>query len=260
MQFNNLECKTENNIATVTINRPKSLNALNRETLEEIISCFAELEDDPEIAAVIITGAGEKAFIAGADISYMHEFDALEGREFGMLGHRAMDAIEGFSRPVIAAVNGFALGGGCELALSCDIRIASENAKFGQPEVSLGVTPGFGGSQRLPRLVGKGHACELLFTGKIIDAGEAGRIGLVNRVVPLENLLKECEDIAVQISQKGPVAVKLCKELVNDGMELDLARACRLEADLFGLCFANEDQKEGMNAFLQKRAPDFKGK
>ena len=224
MQFTNIICEIEKSVATVTINRPKALNALNRETLEELICCFSELHKDSTVLAVIITGAGEKAFIAGADISYMHQFDVLAGRQFGRLGQKAMAVVETFSRPVIAAVNGFALGGGCELSLACDIRIASENAKFGQPEVSLGVTPGFGGSQRLPRLVGKGLASELLYTGDIIDAGEACRIGLVNRVVPLSQLMSECIRIAEKISAKGPVAVKLCKELVNGGMEMDLAR------------------------------------
>lgn len=259
MQFTNILCEIEKSTATITINRPKALNALNRETLEEIITCFGELDKNSAILAVIITGVGEKAFIAGADISYMHQFDVLAAREFGRLGHEAMAAIETFSRPVIAAVNGFALGGGCELSLACDLRIASENAKFGQPEVNLGVIPGFGGSQRLPRLVGKGLASELLYTGDIINAEEACRIGLVNRVVPLPQLLPECLGIAEKISQKGPVAVKFCKELVNSGMEMDLTRACMYEADLFGMCFASEDQKEGMKAFLDKRTPEFKG-
>ncbi len=259
MQYTNILCEREQATAIITVNRPSALNALNRQTLEEIISCFSELAEDRTVMAVIITGSGEKAFIAGADISYMHEFDALEAREFGRLGQRAMATIETFERPVIAAVNGFALGGGCELCLACDIRIASENARFGQPEVNLGVTPGFGGSQRLPRLVGKGPASELIFTGDIIDAGEACRIGLVNRVVPLADLLSECRRISEKIARKGPVAVKLCKELVNSGLEMDLARACMYEADLFAMCFASADQKEGMKAFLEKRQPEFKG-
>jgi enoyl-CoA hydratase len=171
-----------------------------------------------------------------------------------------MKVIEMCSRPVIAAVNGFALGGGCELALACDIRICSENAKFGQPEVNLGVIPGFGGTQRLSRLIGKGLASELLFTGDMIDAEEAQRVGLVNRVVPLEQLLDECRKIAEKIAMRGPVAVRICKEVVRDGMEMDLARACQHEADLFGVCFASQDQKEGMKAFLEKREPRFTGK
>jgi len=259
MQFDNIQCEIRKSTAVVTINRPEALNALNRQTLEEIISCFGELGKDSSVLGVIMTGSGDKAFIAGADISYMHGFDALAAREFGRLGQEAMAVIESFQRPVIAAVNGFALGGGCELALACDFRIASENAKFGQPEVNLGVTPGFGGSQRLPRLVGKGLASELLYTGDIIDAGEACRIGLVNRIVPQSQLMDECFAVAKKISMKGPVAVKLCKELVSSGMEMDLARACMYEADLFAMCFTSEDQKEGMTAFLEKRPPEFKG-
>ncbi len=259
MKFTNILCEIEKSTATVTVNRPKALNALNRETLEEIISCFNELAQDSRVLAVIITGSGEKSFVAGADISYMHQFDAFAARELGRLGQKAMSTIETFPRPVIAAVNGFALGGGCELCLACDIRIASENAKFGQPEVNLGVPPGFGGTQRLPRLVGKGAACELLYAGDIIDAREAFRIGLVNRVVPLSQLMSECQGIAEKISMKAPIAVKLCKELVNSGLEMDLSRACRYEADLFAMCFASADQKEGMKAFLEKRAPEFKG-
>jgi len=260
MQLENVIYEIENSTAVITISRPKALNALNRDTLNELIDCFNKIEEDSSIMAVIITGAGEKSFIAGADISYMNEFNALEGRDFGSLGHKVMRAIEVCSRPVIAAVNGFALGGGCELALACDIRIASENAKFGQPEVNLGVIPGFGGTQRLPRLIGKGLASELLFTGDIIDAQEADRIGLVNRVVALDQLMAECKKIAHKIAMRGPVAVRICKEAVRDGMEMDLARACRHEADLFGVCFASQDQKEGMKAFLEKREPSFSGK
>lgn len=260
MQMNNLTCEKQNGTAVVTISRPKALNALNRETLEELLACFQMLEDDDAVVAVILTGEGEKAFVAGADISFMQQLNGLEGREFGKLGHRVMSAIEGFSRPVIAAVNGFALGGGCELAMACDFRIASENARFGQPEVNLGVIPGFGGTQRLPRLVGRGPAMELILTGDMIDAAEACRIGLVNRVVPLEQLLPECLGIAEKINQKGPLAIRLCKEAVATGLEMDIARACQYEADLFGLCFSSEDQKEGMQAFLEKRAAHFTGK
>ncbi len=256
--MNNLLCEVKDNIALVTINRPKSLNALNPETLEELHTCFTELAGTAELVGVIITGAGEKAFVAGADISAMQDYGALEGRELGRLGHRVMDAVAGFEKPVIAAVNGFALGGGCELALACDIRICSENAKFGQPEVNLGVIPGFGGTQRLPRLVGSGHALELLLTGDMIGAEEACRIGLVNRVVAQDQLIDECMTVMQKISSKGPLAVKLCKEVVRSGMEMDIARACRYEADLFGVCFAGEDQKEGMQAFLEKRKPVFK--
>jgi enoyl-CoA hydratase len=258
--MNNVSYTMEGKTALVTIDRPKALNALNPETLAELLQLFSELAENDELVGVILTGAGEKAFVAGADISAMQHYDALAGREFGKLGHRVMSVIEQFPKPVIAAVNGFALGGGCELALACDIRICSENAKFGQPEVNLGVIPGFGGTQRLPRLVGKGHGFELLFTGDMIDAQEACRIGLVNRVVALEQLLPECLGIMEKIAQKGPVAIALCKEVVRAGMEMDSDRACQYEADLFGVCFASDDQKEGMKAFLEKRVPQFTGK
>lgn len=258
--MNNVSYTMEGMTALVTIDRPRALNALNPETLAELLELFSELAENDELVGVILTGAGEKAFVAGADISAMQHYDALAGREFGKLGHKVMSAIEQFPKPVIAAVNGFALGGGCELALACDIRICSENAKFGQPEVNLGVIPGFGGTQRLPRLVGKGHGFELLFTGDMIDAKEACRIGLVNRVVALEQLLPECLGIMEKIAQKGPVAIALCKEVVRAGMEMDSNRACQYEADLFGICFASDDQKEGMKAFLEKRVPQFTGK
>lgn len=244
-------------VATLTINRPKSLNALNRETLEEMLTCLRELGEDRSVQVLIITGAGEKAFVAGADISFMQGLNPDEGKVFGRLGHAVARAIENLPQPVIAAVNGFALGGGCELALACDIRLASDNAKFGQPEVNLGIIPGFGGTQRLPRLIGKGLANELLFSGKIIDATEASRIGLVNRVVSQEKLMAECRELALLICSRGPSAVRLCKEVVNNGMEMDLNRACSYEADLFALCFAGGEQKEGMAAFLEKRPPKF---
>jgi len=260
MQFNNIEKKVKGGIVTITINRPKVFNALNYDTLKELLACFTDIGKSKDIHAVIITGSGEKAFIAGADISFMGELDAHEAREFGILGHEVMDVIENLPQPVIAAVNGFALGGGCELALACDIRLASEKAQFGQPEVNLGVLPGFGSTQRLPRLVGKGHATELLFSGKMISAEEACRIGLVNRVIGEGKLLEECTILAEMIVAKAPVAVRLCKEAVNNGLEMDLARGCSYEANLFGLCFVSKDQKEGMKAFLEKRAPQFTGK
>ena len=260
MEYKNILLGKDQGIATLTINRPKSLNALNKETLEEILACCKELGEDRSVQVVIITGAGEKAFVAGADISFMQKLDSLGGRVFARLGHSVARTIENLPQPVIAAVNGFALGGGCELAIACDIRLASENAKFGQPEVNLGVIPGFGGTQRLPRLIGKGLANELLFSGNIIDAAEACRIGLVNRVVPQEKLMDECRELALKICSRGPAAVRLCKEVVNNGMEMDLNRACSYEADLFGLCFASDEQKEGMTAFLEKRTPNFQAK
>lgn len=258
--MNNLLCEIDNNIGLVTVNRPKSLNALNPETLIELEALFRELAQKDELTGVILTGAGDKAFVAGADISAMQDYDVLAGREFGRLGHRALNAVAALPQPVIGAINGFALGGGCELALACDIRICSENARFGQPEVNLGVIPGFGGTQRLPRLVGTGQALELMLTGDMIDAQEACRIGLVNRVVAQDELIDHCFGIMEKIGQKGPLAIKLCKEAVQSGMEMDLARACRYEADLFSVCFASADQSEGMKAFLEKRKAEFIGK
>ena len=260
MEFNNLLLDQKEMVAVITINRPKALNALNFETLMEMRACLAELRQDAAVRVVIITGAGEKAFVAGADISYMQNLDPTAGKAFGKLGHEVMNTIENFPKPVIAAVNGFALGGGCELAMSCDIRMAAQNAKFGQPEVNLGIIPGFGGTQRLPRLVGKGLANELIFSGNIIDAEEACRIGLVNRVYPADQLLAECRALATKIATRGPGAVRLCKEAINNGLEMDLARACTYEADLFAQCFSSLDQKEGMSAFLEKRAPNFQDK
>ena len=257
MDMNNIVVEKENQIATVTINRPKALNALNKDVLLELLCCFQGLAEDLETKVVIITGAGEKAFVAGADITYMQKLNAADGRAFGRLGHSVMNAIEQSPQPVIAAVNGFALGGGCELSLACDTRFASDNAKFGQPEVNLGVIPGFGGTQRLPRLIGKGLANELLFSGNIIDAAEALRIGLVNRIFPQESLLDECRQLAATICSRSPAAVRLCKEVVNNGVEMDLARGCSYEADLFALCFSNDEQKEGMAAFLEKRPANF---
>lgn len=257
MEYNNILIEKDGPLATVTINRPKVLNALNYETLEELKRCFELIAEDRSIRVVILTGAGEKSFVAGADISFMRGLSPLKARTFATLGQEVMNTIEQIDTPVIAAVNGFALGGGCELALACDIRIASENARFGQPEVNLGVVPGFGGTQRLPRLVGKGYACELLFSGDIIDAAEAARICLVNRVVPQDQLLETCRQLAGRICLRGPVAVRLCKDAVNNGLEMDLARACRYEADLFAMCFASRQQQEGMSAFLDKRQPQF---
>jgi len=257
MEYKNILIEKKDSVATVILSRPKALNALNKEILLELLHCFQQLALETEIKAVIITGAGDKSFVAGADISAMQKFDILEAKAFGKLGHKVLGTIENLPQPVIAAVNGFALGGGCEIAISCDIRIASSNAKFGQPEVNLGVIPGFGGTQRLPRLVGKGLANELLFSGNIIDAEEACRIGLVNRVVEQDVLMDECRKLAKSIAAKGVEAVRFCKEAVNNGFEMDLKRACEYEVDLFALCFASEDQQEGMTAFLEKRRPEF---
>lgn len=258
MEYNNILVEVNEGIATLTINRPKALNALNKETLQEMNSCLAEISVDSEIKVVVITGGGDKAFVAGADISFMQSLTASEAKAFGQLGQQVMRAVEELPQPVIGVINGFALGGGCELALACDMRFAGTNAKFGQPEVNLGVIPGFGGTQRLPRLIGKGLANELVFSGKMIDAQEALRIGLVNQVYETEVLMEECLKLAQMISSRGPAAVRLCKEAVNNGIEMDLRRGCSYEADLFALCFASEEQKEGMQAFLEKRKPDFK--
>lgn len=258
--MNTIRFEKKGAVALVTIDRPKALNALNYETLKELQCCFSEIGADREIGAVILTGGGEKAFVAGADIAYMQELDARAAAEFAELGHQVMAAVETLPQPVIAAVNGFALGGGCELAISCDIRIASESARFGQPEVNLGVIPGFGGTQRLPRLIGRGLAAELLFSGDMVDAVEAHRIGLVNKVVLADQLMPTCMTLAEKITSKGPVAIRLCKETMRNGLEMDLGRACGYEAVQFGQCFATSDQKEGMNAFLDKRRAAFTGK
>ncbi|MDX2481338.1 MAG: enoyl-CoA hydratase-related protein [Desulfuromusa sp.] len=259
MAYENLLVELDNGIAIVTINRPKAMNALNEKTLVELQDAFIGFAEDDATQVIIITGNGEKAFVAGADIAAMQQLSALEARRFAKLGHQVMRHIEACPKPVIAAVNGFALGGGCELALGCDIRIASDNARFGQPEVNLGVIPGFGGTQRLARLIGKGRALELIFTGAMIDAAEAYRIGLANKVVSLDQLLETAKNLADSIISKGPYAVRLAKEAVRNGLELDLERANQYEAELFGLCFATADQKEGMQAFLEKREAEFKG-
>jgi enoyl-CoA hydratase len=260
MNFENLLYTCSEGIATLSINRPKSLNALNAATINELISAFSSIRDNTEVKLVILTGVGEKAFVAGADISEMQPLDAITGRQFALLGHQLAALIEELPKPVIAAVNGFALGGGCELALCCDIRLASDNARFGQPEVNLGVIPGFGGTQRLARLIGKGRASELIMTGDMVDAAEAYRIGLVNKVYPAAELLAAAQKMAQKIVSKGPIAVGLAKAALRDGLETDLTRACAREADLFGLCFATTDQKEGMQAFLEKRPAQFEGK
>lgn len=259
MNYKNLILEKEDGMAILFINRPEAMNALNDEVLKELSIVIPKISDDDEIKALIITGSGNKAFVAGADISYMEPLNAVEGRSFGILGQEVFLAIENLEKPVIAAVNGFALGGGCELAMSADIRLASENAKFGQPEVGLGITPGFGGTQRLPRLVGEGIAKEIIFSGNIINAEEAYRIGLVNHVYPAEILLDEAKKLAKKIASNAPIAVKLSKVAINRGMQTDINTAMAIEADLFGICFATEDQKQGMSAFVNKEKPDFKG-
>ncbi|MCR4400000.1 MAG: short-chain-enoyl-CoA hydratase [Syntrophomonadaceae bacterium] len=259
MELANVLLEKDGKIAILTVNRPKALNALNADTLLDIEKAVDAVAADPEVSVLVITGAG-KAFVAGADIAFMQPLSAMEGREFGMLGQRVFRKIELLEKPSIAAVNGFALGGGCELAMACDFRIASDAAKFGQPEVGLGITPGYGGTQRLPRLVGEGMAKELCFTADIIDANEALRIGLVNHVVAADELMDFVKKVANKIASKGQVAVRLTKAAINEGLQTDIDRGMTIEAEAFGLCFATADQKEGMAAFLEKRKPEFTGK
>ncbi|MFZ5644944.1 MAG: enoyl-CoA hydratase-related protein [Bacillota bacterium] len=260
MKYQNLILKREDNIFLITINRPQVLNALNAELLKELEAAVEEIERDNETRVVIITGSGEKAFVAGADIAFMSSLGPMEAVEFARLGQRVLRRIENISKPVIAAINGFALGGGNELAMACDIRVASEKAKFGQPEVQLGIIAGFGGTQRLTRMVNSGLAKEILCTADQYDARSAYRMGLVNHVVPDEELLDFCMRMAKRIAARGPVAVRLSKEAVNDGLEMDLDKAIIHEADLFGLVFTTEDRKEGLGAFLEKRKPSFSNK
>ncbi|MCL1919130.1 MAG: enoyl-CoA hydratase-related protein [Peptococcaceae bacterium] len=257
--FENVLLETKDRIATLTVNRPKVLNALNQQTLLDIKGAVEQFRDNEEADVLIITGAGEKSFIAGADIAFMVEMNSLEARSFAQLGADVFRLIETVSKPVIAAVNGFCLGGGCELAMACDFRICHEKSKFGQPEVGLGVIPGFGGTQRLPRLVGLGMAKQLLYTGEIIGAQEALRIGLVNAVTSPEDLMDEVMKVAQKVAAQGQVAVRLCKDAVHEGMQTDIDRGMALESNMFGLCFASEDQTEGMKAFVEKRKAQFKG-
>jgi enoyl-CoA hydratase len=259
MEYKNIVLQKEDKVAVLTISRPKALNALNSETLKELDLAIDEIANDDKVYAVIITGAG-KAFVAGADIAEMKDLDVLGGRRFGNLGNKVFRKLETLEKPVIAAVNGFALGGGCELSMACDIRIASVKAKFGQPEVGLGITPGFGGTQRLSRLVGLGMAKELIYTAKIINAEEALRIGLVNKVVALEDLLVEAKALANTIAGQAPIAVSLCKAAINKGMQLDIDSALSYESEIFGECFSTEDQSSGMTAFIEKTEKCFKNK
>jgi enoyl-CoA hydratase len=255
-----LRYETKASIATVTLDRPKVLNALNRQLFNELESVFLALSSDPAIRAVILTGAGEKAFAAGADITELSTATAAEGQSIAARGQAVLDLIENCGKPVIAAINGFALGGGCELAMACTIRIASETAKLGQPEVKLGLIPGYGGSQRLPRLVGKGAALKLLLTAEIISAAEALRIGLVDEVVPAADLLARADALATAIAANSPLAIRSCIETVNSGYDLPLAAALELEAARFGLACATEDKAEGTAAFLAKRQPQWSGR
>ena len=256
----NVLYETKGPIAYVTVNRPEVLNALNHETWEGLGRAFEEAQDDPAVRGVILTGAGEKAFIAGADISELAEITAVEAQKSSHFGQSVLDLIENLGKPVIAAINGFALGGGCETAMACTIRVASEKAKFGQPEVTLGLLPGGGGTQRLPRLVGKGRALQLILSGEIISAQEAYRIGLVNEVVPPAELVPRAEAILHRILANAPIAIRLSLEAVNKGVETNQDDGLALEASYFGLCAGTEDKKEGTSAFLAKRTPQFQGR
>jgi enoyl-CoA hydratase/carnithine racemase len=247
-------------VAYVTVNRPKILNALNTPTWVDLRTAFEDAREDDAVRGVILTGAGDKAFIAGADIGQLSHATPLEAEESSRFGQKVLDLIESLGKPVIAAVNGFALGGGCETAMACTIRIAVQSAKFGQPEVKLGLLPGGGGTQRLPRLVGKGRALQLILSGGMIDAQEAYRIGLVNEIVPTANLISRAEEILKQIAANAPVAVRLSLEAVNKGMDTSQSEGFALEASYFGLCAATDDKKEGTSAFLEKRAPQFHGR
>ncbi|PTL85848.1 enoyl-CoA hydratase/isomerase family protein [Vitiosangium sp. GDMCC 1.1324] len=258
MAYENIRLEIEDAIAVLTIDRPKALNALNSKTFHEIESALNSLP--PTVRALIVTGGGDKAFVAGADIAEMVSIGAAQAREFSALGHRVMQQLEQLSIPTIAAVNGFALGGGCELALACDLIYASEKAKLGVPEVTLGVIPGFGGTQRLARLVGKMRAKELLFTGERVDAAKAKEIGLVLEVLPADQLLAHCKTVAGKLLKNGPLAVAQAKRIVEFGADQDLRAANELERQGFAVLFGSEDQKEGMKAFLEKRPAAFSGK
>jgi enoyl-CoA hydratase len=260
MNFENILLEKKNSIAYVTVNRPKVLNALNMATMEELRAAFTDIKEDTSVRVAILTGSGEKAFVAGADISELARHGAVSAKEYTHRGQSVLDSIENLGKPAIACINGFALGGGCELALACTLRLASETAKLGQPEVKLGIIPGYGGSQRLPRLVGKGIAMQLILAGEMISAQEAHRIGLVNEVTAPGDLIPRAEAIARKIIANAPLAVQYAIEAVNRGLEMTQAEGLYLEAALFGLCCATEDKTEGTTAFLEKRPAQFKGK
>lgn len=260
MAYQYILYEVRDRLAFVTINRSEKLNALNRVVIDELFDVFYRIKRNSDLGAVIITGSGDRAFVAGADIKELAELNQETGKAKMMRGQSLFSLIESLGLPVIAAVNGFALGGGCELALACTVRFASEEAKFGQPEVSLGIMPGYGGTQRLSRLIGKGRAMELILSGEMIDAAEAYRIGLVNKVCPKDKLLAEAEHFARQVMSRGPLAIKSALEAINRGMEMPLSEGLNLEANLFGRLCETEDMKEGLKAFLEKRQPNFQGK
>jgi enoyl-CoA hydratase len=259
LEYEFLQYAREDGICTVTVNRPAALNALNERVINEVYELFKQIEADPDVRVVIITGSG-KAFVAGADVGEMRTQSSVQIAHFVAAMRRAGDLIYSLSKPVIAAINGFALGGGCELAMCCDLRIASEGARFGQPEINLGVIPGFGGTQRLARLVGVARAKELIYTGDMIDAKTALAMGLVNKVVPPENLMPEARALAQKMLSKSSIALSLAKKAINSGLEANLATGLDLEGECFALSFTTEDQKEGMAAFIEKRRAEFKGR
>jgi enoyl-CoA hydratase/carnithine racemase len=259
MTFENLLIERDGAVAIVTVNRPKVLNALNTQTLDELRRAILELKDDVAIRAVVLTGSGEKSFIAGADINELAVQSPTGGREHAVTGQHVLDLIEQMGKPVIAAINGYALGGGCELAMACTIRIAADTAKLGQPEINLGIIPGYAGTQRLARIVGKGRALELLLSGDQVTAQEAHRIGLVNRVVPAADLMAEAKKLAATLASKAPIAIRYILEAVNKGLEMPFVQAQTFEATLFGLVASTDDMREGTTAFLEKRKPAFKG-
>lgn len=260
MSYENLTVERDGAVAIVTLNRPKVLNALNGPTLSELHAAMRALGDDLEVKAIVLTGAGEKSFVAGADINELAALTPAEGKAHAARGQRVFDLIETLGKPVIAAVNGFALGGGCELAMACTLRIAADTARFGQPEVNLGLTPGYAGTQRLPRLVGRGRALELLLTGDMISAARAHEIGLVNRVVPAADVRTEAVKLATTLAAKAPLAVRYIIEAVHCGAEMPLAEAQYLETTLFGVAASTDDMKEGTRAFLEKRPAQWKGR
>lgn len=259
MEYKHIIFQIDEQIATITFNRPEVLNALSEASLKEFSHAVDKAAGDEEVRALILTGAGDKSFVAGADITEFLKFNALKAKLFSEMGHDIVNKLQELPIPVIAAVNGFALGGGCEIVIACDFIYASENAVFGLPEINLGIIPGFGGTQRLPRLIGKNRAKEMIFTGKMISAAEAQSMGLVNKVCSQDQLMDEVLNVAKIILSKGKVALRAAKQAVNTGMDVDLKTGCRIEIDAFAICLASPDAKEGTQAFLEKRAADFKG-
>lgn len=260
MSYDNLLLTVEDNIATITFNRPKAMNAMNSDTMLELKDAVTACKNDDNVKVLIVTGSGEKAFVAGADISQMQNLRPAEALGFMELGNETLRLLETMAKPAIAAVNGFALGGGCEIAMACDVRFASENALFGQPEVTIGLIPGWGGTQRLPRLIGMGRAKEMIMGGAPINAQRAYEIGLVNKVVPLDQLLAEAKKFALKLTTLPPFQLKMVKHSINFGYDLSLDNAIRLEVECCAQCFSTDDQKEGMTAFLEKRKPTYTGR